>query len=146
MRPSEQISKIRETHEAVNEAGAKLESIVNQTALSLDDALNFSYPVDVSTTKMIEEIEDHLNISTRKTKITSDTTTQRAIMTTENSNMNTAQTEMKNHTDNKGKITNPTLYNIAKDQFDEAQEKYNEAKAKIQSNKTEENNIKKFDT
>ena len=62
-------NKIKETSEAVNKAGSDLENIINKTALSLDNDLNYGFPIDSSTEYLFNDIHDKLNIWPRKTAL-----------------------------------------------------------------------------
>lgn len=55
-------NKIKETSEAVNKAGSDLENIINKTALSLDNDLNYGFPIDNSTEYLFNDIHSKLNI------------------------------------------------------------------------------------
>ncbi len=62
-------NKIKETSEAVNKAGGDLENIINKTALSLDNDLNYGFPIDSSTEYLFKDIHAKLNIWPRKTTL-----------------------------------------------------------------------------
>ena len=146
-------SKIKETSDIVKEWWSRLENLINKTALSLEDDLIGSFPIDENTISILTGIRAWLNIWTRITNLNNEIWSEtipaslKGQLKLAQDQMTAQETIMTNNTNpGTGRVTNAWLYNAAKNRYNEEKTKADRLERDIQKKLDEVERLKDFHT